>query len=445
MALPARRAGRQAQVAGLLVTVALGGCANLAEPPGGPPDSTPPHIVLVRPESGAVVPAWKGDVVIQFDEVIDEMGGGGGGGSASGGVAGIGRQIVLSPVAGAVQASWHRRSISVKPSEGWKPGRVYHLEILPGITDLRRNVTKQGAMVIFSTGPALPHAAISGYALQWVEQHAIARAVIRAARLPDTVAYVTFADSTGAFHLTDVPSGRYRVTAIQDQNGNRQLDAREAFDSGTVTVDSTASIVLWAFPHDTTGPKLRTVEPIDSTALRLTFSQPLDPHRMLDTTNVRLFALPDTTPLALASVWNAAHYDSMQARARAITDSLRRAKDTTAHRDTTARPGAASPVAAAQRAPAAPGDTAPGRADTSHVRQLLQQRPVPIDHFVAVAAKPLAPGHKFLVRVRGAVNLNGAAADGQTVFEVPVPKPAPPGRDTARVRPAPAPSPPRPP
>ena len=64
---------------------------------------------------------------------------------------------------------------------------------------------------------------------------------------------------------------------------------------------------------------------------------------------------------------------------------------------------------------------------------------------VAVAAKPLAPGHKFLVRVRGAVNLNRAAADGQTVFEVPVPKPAPPGRDTARVRPAPAPSPPRPP
>ncbi len=441
MALPARRAGRQAQVAGLLVTVALGGCANLAEPPGGPPDSTPPHIVLVRPESGAVVSNLKGDVVIQFDEVIDEMAGGGGGGS--GGVAGIGRQIVLSPVASMVQASWHRRSISVKPSEGWKPGRIYHLEILPGIADLRHNVMKQSATVIFSTGPALPHAAITGYALQWVEQRAIARAVIRAARLPDTVAYVTFADSSGAFRLSDVPSGRYRVAAIQDQNGNRELDPREAFDSGTVAVDSTASIVLWAFPHDTTGPKLRTVEPIDSTALRLTFSQPLDPHRAMDTTRVHLFALPDTTPLALQGVWNATQYDSMQARARAVADSVRQAHDTTAHRDTTPRPGAVSPGAAGARRAAATGDTATSRGDTSHVRELLRHRPIPIDHFVAVTGKPLAPGHKYVVRVRGAVNLNGAAADGQAVFEVPVPKPAPAGRDTTRARAAPpAPRPP---
>jgi hypothetical protein len=59
----------------------------MAAPPGGPPDSTPPHIVVVRPESGAVVPAWKGDAVIDFDEVIDEMAGGGGGGGALTGIA----------------------------------------------------------------------------------------------------------------------------------------------------------------------------------------------------------------------------------------------------------------------------------------------------------------------------------------------------------------------
>ena len=405
----------------------------MAAPPGGPPDSLPPRILVVHPESGAVVRDLSGAAVIQFDEVIDEMAGGAAAGAGT--VGGIGRQVILSPVAGDVDVSWHRKSIHVKPSEGWKPGRVYHLEVLPGIVDLSRNATKQGALVVFSTGPALPHAAISGTALQWVEQRALGRAVVRAARLPDTVAYVTLADSAGGFALRDVPSGRYRVLAIQDQNGNRQLDPREAFDSATVTVDSSARVVLWAFPHDTAGPRLRSAEPVDSFAFRLTFAQPLDPYRTLDTARVRLFALPDTTLVRLEGVWTGAGYDSIQARVRAAADSLRRASDTTAH------PGA--PPAAAQRAPAAgraPGapsglDTTRARPDTSRIRQLLRQRPAPSDRFVARAVTRLTPGAKYLVRVRGATNLTGAAADGQAVLQVPKPAPSPPARDTTRARP----------
>ena len=83
MARPAAGAGRQAQVARLLLTALLAGggggsCANPGEPPGGPPDKAPPQIVRVAPESGTVVPDLKGDAVIQFNEVIDEMPGGGG-------------------------------------------------------------------------------------------------------------------------------------------------------------------------------------------------------------------------------------------------------------------------------------------------------------------------------------------------------------------------------
>src|SRR5439155_1031545 len=215
-------------------------------------------IVRVMPESGAVVPGWKGDAVIEFDEVIDEMpgsrGGGGGGGGGAAPVTGLARQIVLSPVAGDVRVSWHRSAIHVKPAEGWKPNRVYHLELLSGIVDLRRNVMKKGTTVIFSTGAPLPHAALAGTAVQWVEQRALVGAVIRAAPLPDTVAYVTLADSAGDFHLSDIPPGRYLVWAIQDQNNNRQIDRREPFDSITVAVDSGASAVLWVFAHDKVGP-----------------------------------------------------------------------------------------------------------------------------------------------------------------------------------------------
>src|SRR6266550_7191399 len=138
MARSARRPGRQAQIARLLVgalAALLLACASVGTPPGGPPDKEAPKIVQVKPESGAVVPNWKSSVVIQYDEVIDEMASSGGGGGA---VAGLAKQILLSPVQGPVKVDWHRSSISVKPKEGWKR-RVYRLEILPGILDLRRN------------------------------------------------------------------------------------------------------------------------------------------------------------------------------------------------------------------------------------------------------------------------------------------------------------------
>ena len=116
MARPARRPGRQAQVTGLLVIgwgvaalVNMNACASVGAPPGGPPDTMPPHIVAVHPDSGAMVPNFKDDAVIQFDEVIEEMAGGGGAGGSQ-----LEKLVMLSPVAGPVRVGWHRTSISVK-------------------------------------------------------------------------------------------------------------------------------------------------------------------------------------------------------------------------------------------------------------------------------------------------------------------------------------------
>jgi len=427
VARPAAGAGRQAQVAGLLLTGLLAACASQGDPPGGPPRTTPPAILRAAPESGAVVPDLHGDAVVQFDEVIEEMPSAR---STGGAISGLAQKIVLSPVAGDVKVSWHRTAIHVSPEEGWKRNRVYHLQLLPGITDLRHNGTKTGTTLVFSTGPAVPSATLNGTALLWAEQRILQRAVIRAAPLPDTVAYVTLADSAGEFHLPAIPPGRYRVWAIQDDNNNRRQDRREAFDTVTVTVDSTASAVLWAFVHDTVGPRLRTVDPVDSVTFRIAFSAPLDPGHPLDTSRVQLLALPDSTPVALQAVLPPARFDSLQARARAVADSLKRLQDTTAKRDTTARPGAAAP--AAQRAPAAPRapgprrgptDTTTAKVDTARVRKLLSQRPVPYDRIVVQTMKPLAPKAKYFVRVHGAVNLSGVAADGQGVLVTPELKP----------------------
>ena len=313
MARAARRAGRQAQSPGLLVAALLAACANQGDPPGGPPDTAPPSIVTVRPESGAVVPGWKDDAVIQFDEVIDEMPGSAGGGPR---IAGLGRQVVLSPVVGDVQVSWGRTRIRVKPKEGWKPGRIYHLELLPGIVDLRRNILKTGRLIVFSTGPAIGHATLAGTALQWVEQRVLVGGLIEAVPLPDSVGYLTFADSAGRFHLDALPGGRYAVYATADQNNNRRRDRREAYDSALVTLDSTATVTLFAFVHDTAGPRLRVATAVDSTTVRLEFSQALTAGRPLDTGRVRVVQLPDSAPVSIAAIFTPVQYDSVRAAER---------------------------------------------------------------------------------------------------------------------------------
>jgi hypothetical protein len=420
VARPAAGAGRQAQIAGLLLTALAGACAQTGDPPGGPPRTTPPAILRTVPESAAIVPDFRGDAIIQFDEVIDEAPGSS---SAGGAITGLAQKIVLSPVVGDVKVSWHRQAIHVAPKEGWKPNRIYHLEVLPGIADLRRNVTKTGKTIVFSTNGPLPAAALAGTALAWVEQRVLPQAVIRAALLPDTAAYITLTDSSGHFRLQNIPPGRYQVWAIQDQNNNRRLDRREAFDTVTVAVDSTAEVLLWAFVHDTVGPRVRTVEPVDSITLRVSFTQRLDPARPPDTAAVRVFALPDTTPMGVRALYRPAQFDSLQARARAVADSLKRLQDTTARRDTSrARPHPTPPAAAAAGAPTR-RDTTAAKVDTTRARRLLSQRPAPYDQIVIETVRPLTPGAKYLVVVH-ATGLSGVAGDGRGVVEVPVPKPA---------------------
>ncbi len=439
MARAARRPRRQALRTGLLVAAlaaaAAAGCANTGEPPGGPPDEKPPVIVGVYPESGAVIPDLRGDAVIQFDGVIDEQGGGSGGRAATS--AGLSSRILLSPIVGDVKVSWHRSSIRVKPKEGWKRGRVYQLQVLPGIADLRRNIMEDRRTIVFSTGPEIPHAALAGVAVQWVEQRPLIGGLIRAMRLPDTAAYLAMVDSAGTFRLDNLPPGRYAVFGVADQNGNRLRDRREAYDSTLVTLDSTATVVLWTFAHDTLGPRLRLAEPVDSVTARLTFSQPLDPSRPPDSLGVRVLSLPDSTPLPVRALLAPADYDSLTARERAAADSIREARDTT-RKDTTARqPARRDSIAtpAAPRPKAGPARPAPGAAPApdSALRLILRQRPAPQDKLVLQIDTQFIPGEKYYVEVRGAQNLNGATADGHAVLTIPKPKPAPVQRpDSAR-------------
>src|SRR5262249_13868833 len=153
----------------------------------------------------------------------------------------------------------------------------YQMTLLPGITDLKNNKWVTGQTVLFSTGGPIPTTHATGRAIDWEAGGAAPRALIELTRPSDSLTFWGIADSVGRFSLAAVPPGQYVLYATVDKNTNRMRDYHEPYDSALVTLDSTLDATLWTFTRDTVGPRIRTAQRADSSAVRLEFTQTLAP------------------------------------------------------------------------------------------------------------------------------------------------------------------------
>jgi len=143
-----------------LAAAAVAACASAGPPPGGPEDHSPPQIISLRPDSGQLNAKVK-EVQFQFDEVVSDR---------PTGAASLDRMFLISPRNGEPRVSWHRSRISVRPERGFRDSTAYRITMLPGIADLRGNVRKDGATLVFSTGPTFPTLGIVGTVFDWAGQ-----------------------------------------------------------------------------------------------------------------------------------------------------------------------------------------------------------------------------------------------------------------------------------
>ena len=377
----------------MAVPALLLACARMEPPPGGPPDTSPPQLVRTIPDSFAIVPDFSGDVEFVFDEVISE-------GSSPNQGAGTGdleKLILLSPSREIPRVRWKRNRIAVRPDEGWQRDRIYRVELLPGVTDLRRNRSNRGAVVTFSTGAPAPTTTFRGTVVDWSSSRPVPAALVVATKLPDSLPYRGLADSSGQFSLGPLPPGEYLVSGVIDQNQNHLADPREAFDSVRVPPGRGDALELWAFVHDTTPPRIRTVTPIDSASAVVELTQPLDPRQRIQLSAVRVSMLPDSTPVRIASVLPRPVDDSLHAKRPATPDS--------AAADSAARP----------EQPAAPGARPARRA----VLEKLSGRPPLTDQLVLRPVQPWRPGARYVVEIRGVRNVTGVAGDVVGTLVVP--------------------------
>lgn len=356
----------------------LSGCASPGSPPGGPVDKEAPEIVKVVPDSGKLGTTPPA-VIFRFNEVVNER---------PSGAASLTALFLISPSSGEPRVDWHREEISVRPRRGWRKNTFYTVTMLPGLSDLRGNTRNVGAVTMFSTGETLPAGRISGTLFNWTEARAITRGGLVQAwpRNDSTLVYVTITDSTGAYSLPALSPGEYVVRGFTDDNNNRGLDRREAWDTVGISLRDTAKVDVFAFIHDSLGARLQSVAIRDSVTLELNFDNALSLTQPVAVANVRVVA-SDSTDMGVISV------------------------------------------------------TPPPPDTTAAARRL--GRPIPTRTVIVKLTRPLRPLGVYRVRVREVRNLIGVPRTMDLPLTAPatLPVPPPPGRTAAPPAAAPPPPP----
>ena len=410
-------------------------CANVSEPPGGPPDVQPPVVIRVSPESGSVVARPK-EVVIEFDEVISET---------PRSAQNLAALVFISPKSGVPEVDWGRSRISIKPSKGWRANTVYSVEISPGITDLRNHAIDSTIRVVFSTGGPIPSTRVTGATFELAAGRGAPRALIEALLIDsakkDTTAYQTLADSAGRYDLRYLPPGPYLLRSVLDRNNNRALDPLEPWDTATVMVTGSARADLYAFVHDTTAVRITAFSVLDSgRTLRITFDKPYATGQFWSNDKV-LIQRADSTLIAISKVATPdmrSRDDSL--RAQATADSVRRATTDTsaagrARADTLARRRAADSVANAERALREAARLAALRGGRLLVRDTAPPpkfaRPLVYNELFVSLREPLPDSTRLRVTVTAVRTLSGISrTTSREYFTAPRPRAARP--DTTR-------------
>lgn len=404
-------------------------CARVQAPPGGPTDKAPPLLTSTHPDSLEVLPRFEDDVEFRFNEVISE----GATPNFGTGTGDLEKLIILSPSEEVPSVHWRRSRISVRPREGWRPNRVYRVELLPGLADLSSNRSKHGRIITFTTGAPLPTTILRGRLIDWTTQRpaAVGRGAIEAVLLPDSLGYRTSIDSTGRFVLGPIPAGEYLVYGVLDQNGDNRRQPREPYDSVHLERGRDSVGEIWAFRHDTTGIRAFSVAPNDSVSLILTFPQPVNPYQRLPADSVEVRILPDSTRVPVLRVLTREEYDAafqpvVDSAARATADSARRADSVKADSVRRAREAAAIRIPGTERR----REVAPDTTGTGPLRT----KPALFDKLFVRTEEPLRRGGRYIIFVHGIQNLSRIPGTPKGVLAVPS-ETAKAKPDTAKVKP----------
>jgi len=209
--------------AALIVTAMLAACAVVEPPPGGPVDTTPPYLVSMSPDSGAVDLGELREFSFTFSEKMDRQ-------SAT-------SWLFFFPDQRITKTGWKGATTATVQIEGYLPAdTVVIMELAGSMTDAHRVPTRRSRRFPIATGGAIPGGSIAGVLV--MGDSAISTGVVELYAVPpDTLEYFqqpllrrtgTAADGSFVFHWLPVPGGPWLLRAFADANRDLRPGDNEA-------------------------------------------------------------------------------------------------------------------------------------------------------------------------------------------------------------------------
>ena len=196
---------------GLFISALIYSCANIGYPEGGPKDVESPIVTETNPPNFST--DFKGGKVnIYFNEFVQ--------------LVDITEKFVVSPPLDKIPTvSLRGESIYVDMGKVLKPNTTYTLDFADGIADYNEGNPLGDFEYVFSTGKELDSLNIQGHVLDGFTNLPLEKVQVYAYSnhqdsVPLTIIpdYVTLADSSGHFSLSNLKAGTYKLFALVDGN-----------------------------------------------------------------------------------------------------------------------------------------------------------------------------------------------------------------------------------
>jgi len=217
-----------------VVALVLAACAEIATPQGGLKDVAPPVLLDASPPQKSVLVEPK-EVVLQFDEFIE--------------VKDAFTQVLLSPpMSEAPSLTVKGKDLYVVFPDSFLTNKTYTLQFGDALRDQNEGNILKNFQYVFSTGPVLDSLTLGGKVSDRLSGSPEKDMLVMLYPNMDPALvtsgrpyYFARTDASGAFKLSNLQAGKYRIFALADQNFNYQYDLpneKIGFLDSLITVDS---------------------------------------------------------------------------------------------------------------------------------------------------------------------------------------------------------------
>ncbi|RZK47074.1 MAG: hypothetical protein EOO59_18330, partial [Hymenobacter sp.] len=277
----------------LAALLALGSCAAISSPQGGPRDKTAPRLVATSPDSAARNVKQQ-FIRLTFSEPIQ--------------VKDLTKNLLITPQLAP------DNSYSVRPDRDFvtllfkKPleaNTTYSFNFRNAIVDVTESLPAKYQALSFSTGATLDSGRVSGNVIDLLTTRPAGDVVVGLYRTTDTVGvrrgqpyYLTRTDSKGAFQINFVRVASYLLYAWTDKNNNNRFDDGEKIGylaKPLAVTDTTGPRTLRLVRPDRLPPRRTGIE-TTATQARISFNEGLSA-----ATLTAVAPAADATPAAIQS------------------------------------------------------------------------------------------------------------------------------------------------